>query len=183
MEEIIKINVPKGKKVKAYTVEFEDLNITDRIKTFEDACEILGDHHLLVHQYAAVYDALNDNDINFGNFRDIIAYSKLRIIVAALNEGWEPKYKKYECRYFPWFYLYTKEQYDKLDNEEKERCVLRSGSNTYSSYGFVSCYAHGDASFSSTYFGSRLAFRTRKLAEYAGRQFIGLYKDLLYNDI
>lgn len=183
MEEIIKINVPKGKKVKAYTVEFEDLNITDRIKTFEDACEILGDHHLLVHQYAAVYDALNDNDINFGNFRDIIAYSKLRIIVAALNEGWEPKFKEGEYRYFPWFYFYTKEEYDKLDDEEKGRCVLRSGSHTFSYHGFVNCYAVYDASFSYAGNGSRLAFRTRELAEYAGRQFIGLYKDLFVHDI
>ena len=178
MEEIIKINVPKGKKVKACTVEFEDLNITDRIKTFEDACEILGDHHLLVHQYAAVYDALNDNDINFGNFRDIIAYSKLRIIVAALNEGWEPKFEEGEYRYFPRFYSYTKEQYNKLDNERKKRCVLSSDNNSYLYFGFAYVYAYYDALNSSTFNGSRLAFRTRELAEYAGRQFINIYKDL-----
>ena len=111
---------------------------------------------------------------------DFIAYLKLRIIVAALNEGWEPKFEKGEYRYFPWFYLYTKEQYDELDDEEKGRCVLRSGNNTSSNVGFVGCSANYDASFSVTNYGSRLAFRTRELAAYAGRQFTEEWADFMF---
>ena len=111
---------------------------------------------------------------------DFIAYLKLRIIVAALNEGWEPKFTKDEYRYFPWFYFYTKEEYDKLDYEEKGRCVLRSGFNTSSHDGFVLCSANYDASSSSTNNGSRLALRTRELAAYAGRQFTEEWADFMF---
>ena len=111
---------------------------------------------------------------------DFIAYLKLRIIVAALNEGWEPKFTEDEYRYFPWFYFYTKEEYDKLDDEEKGRCVLRSGYSTFSYFGFVHCYANYDASNSFTNFGSRLAFRTRELAAYAGRQFTEEWADFMF---
>lgn len=148
--------------------------VTERIKTFEDAREALGDEHPLVKEYWGVVNV--DLDIT----QDLIAYLKLRIIVAALNEGWEPKFAKGEYRYYPWFYLYTKEQYDELDDEEKGRCVLRSGGSSSSVYGFVYCSASYDASHSSTYSGSRLAFKTRELAAYAGKQFTEEWADFMF---
>lgn len=148
--------------------------VTERIKTFEDAREALGDEHPLVKEYWGVVNV--DLDIT----QDLIAYLKLRIIVAAINEGWEPKFAKGEYRYYPWFYLYTKEQYDELDDEEKGRCVLRSGYSKYSNYGFVSCNANNDVSPSLTSYGSRLAFRTRELAAYAGKQFTEEWADFMF---
>lgn len=63
----------------------EDMrSITERVKTFEDACEVLGEDHPLVKGYRGVAN------INFGLMQDIIAYRKLRIICEALNEGWKP---------------------------------------------------------------------------------------------
>lgn len=182
MSKQITIPVPDGKRaewingVLTLVDEPKEDNrpVTERIKTFEDAREALGDEHPLVKEYWGVVNV--DLDIT----QDLIAYLKLRIIVAALNEGWEPKFEKGEYRYYPWFYLYTKEQYDKLDDEEKGRCVLRSGSNTYSSYGFVSCNADYVASLSSANFGSRLVFRTRELAAYAGRQFTEEWADFVF---
>lgn len=147
--------------------------VTERIKTFVDACNALGDEHPLVKEYWRV---AGSNII----LADLYAYLKLRIIVAALNEGWEPKFEKGEYRYFPWFYFYTKEQYDELDDEEKGRCVLRSGYSTNSSVGFVACNAIYDASDSCTNVGSRLAFRTRELAAYAGRQFTEEWADFMF---
>ncbi len=155
---------------------FVKKDITERIKTFEDACNALGDKHPFVMQF----NCIKGNRKTVNTFEDVVAYLKLRIIVAALNEGWEPKFEKGELRYYPWFYLYTKEQYDELDDEEKGRCVLRSGYSTNSHYGFVSCGAYNDASHSFTYFGSRLAFRTRELAAYAGRQFIEEWADFMF---
>lgn len=148
--------------------------VTERIKTFDDAREALGDEHPLVKEYWGVVNV--DLDIT----QDLIAYLKLRIIVAALNEGWEPKFEKGEYRFYPWFYLYTKEQYDELDDERKERCVLRSGNNTHSHSGFVYVYAGSDASGSSAGYGSRLVFRTRELAVYAGRQFTEEWADFVF---
>lgn len=180
----ITIPVPDGKRAEwingVLTLvdeqKVDNRPVTERIKTFTDACNALGDEHPLVTQYRLTAVAYKGDLMT----EDFIAYLKLRIIVAALNEGWEPKFTKDEYRYFPWFYFYTKEEYDKLDYEEKGRCVLRSGYSTYSYYGFVFCNANNDASFSSTFFGSRLAFRTRELAAYAGKQFTEEWADFVF---
>lgn len=181
MSKQITIPVPDGKRTEwingVLTLvdeqKVDNRPVTERIKTFTDACNALGYEHPLVKEYLRVAD---------GNIilDDLYAYLKLRIIVAAFNEGWEPKFTEDEYRYFPWFYFYTKEEYDKLDDEEKGHCVLRPGHGTFSHYGFVYCNANYDASYSGTSFGSRLAFRTRELAAYAGRQFIEEWADFMF---
>ena len=184
MKHTFEIEVPEGKRAEwingVLTLvdeqKVDNRPVMERIKTFTDACNALGDEHPLVTQYRLTAGAYKGDPMT----EDFIAYLKLRIIVAALNEGWEPKFEKGEYRYFPWFYLYTKEQYDELDDEEKRRCVLRSGSFTNSSYGFVHCNANYDASYSSTNNGSRFALRTRELAAYAGRQFIEEWADFVF---
>ena len=184
MSKEITIPVPDGKRAEwingVLTLvdeqKVENRPVTERIKTLDDACNALGDEHPLVTQYRLTAAAYKGDPMT----EDFIAYLKLRIIVAALNEGWEPKFTEDEYRYFPWFYFYTKEEYDKLDDEEKGRCVLRSGSNANSFDGFVYCNANVDASYSNTYSGSRLAFRTRELAAYAGRQFTEEWADFMF---
>lgn len=120
----IQIEVPADKKAEWQEVggkivlvmvdEKDNRPVTERIKTFDDAREALGDEHPFVKEYWRVVNV--DLDIT----QDLIAYLKLRIIVAALNEGWEPKFETGEYRYFPWFY--TKEEYDKLDDEKRALC-------------------------------------------------------------
>lgn len=184
MKHTFEIEVPEGKRAEwingVLTLvdeqKVDNRPVTERIKTFTDACNALGDEHPLVTQYRLTAAAYKGDPMT----EDFIAYLKLRIIVAALNEGWEPKFTKDEYRYFPWFYFYTKEEYDKLDYEEKGRCVLRSGFNTSSHDGFVLCSANYDASSSSTNNGSRLALRTRELAAYAGRQFTEEWADFMF---
>lgn len=180
----ITVPVPDGKRAEwingVLTLvdeqKVENRPVTERIKTLDDACNALGDEHPLVTQYRLTAAAYKGDPMT----EDFIAYLKLRIIVAALNEGWEPKFTEDEYRYFPWFYFYTKEEYDKLDDEEKGRCVLRSGNFTYSYYGFVCCSANNGASVSHASSGSRLAFRTRELAAYAGRQFTEEWADFMF---
>lgn len=184
MSKEITIPVPDGKRAEwingVLTLvdeqKVENRPVTERIKTLDDACNALGDEHPLVTQYRLTAAAYKGDPMT----EDFIAYLKLRIIVAALNEGWEPKFTEDEYRYFPWFYFYTKEEYDKLDDEEKGRCVLRSGNSTHSNYGFVYCDASSDASNSSALNGSRLAFRTSELAAYAGRQFTEEWADFMF---
>lgn len=184
MSKEITIPVPDGKRAEwingVLTLvdeqKVENRPVTERIKTLDDACNALGDEHPLVTQYRLTAAAYKGDPMT----EDFIAYLKLRIIVAALNEGWEPKFTEDEYRYFPWFYFYTKEEYDKLDDEEKGRCVLRSGSFANSHHGFVVCYANYDASNSYSSYGSRLAFRTRELAAYAGRQFSEEWSDFMF---
>ena len=184
MSKEITIPVPDGKRAEwingVLTLvdepKVDNRPVTERIKTFTDACNVLGDEHPLVTQYRLTAAAYKGDPMT----EDFIAYLKLRIIVAALNEGWEPKFEKGEYRYFPRFYFYTKEEYDKLDDEVKGRCVLRSGYYTNSYYGFDLTITYHDASYSFTCFGSRLAFRTRELAAYAGRQFTEEWADFVF---
>ncbi len=154
---------------------FANFNVMGRVKTFQDAVNELGDEHPLVKQYNMLYS-------EFGSTMDadIIAYLKLRIIAAALNEGWEPKFTKDEWRYYPYFYVLTKEEYEQLSAEGKRRCVGRSGSDANANGGLVYAYSSNGSAGSGTGDGVRLAFRTRKLAEYAGKQFIDIWADFIF---
>ena len=173
----ITIQIPEGKKVVlTFVDESDNPPVTERIKTFNDACNELGDQHPLVCQYRSTYFKYKGDPMT----EDLIAYLKLRIIVAVLNEGWEPKFTEDEYKYFPWFRFYTEEEYNELDDKDKECCVLRSGVSAVSIFGFVCCFAGSDASYSYTvYGGSQLAFKTRELAVYAGKQFIKEYFDYI----
>lgn len=148
---------------------FQPKNIMERVKTFEDACEVLGEEHSYVQEYRGVAN------INFDFTQDIIAYLKLRIICLALNEGWKPTFSDGECRYYPWFYIYTKEAYEKLDDDEKKKCrvVGQSHDNAYA-------YTGVQASLSSAFCSSRLVFKTGELAEYCEKQFIDIWADYLF---
>lgn len=154
-------------------------NVMERVKTFQDAVNELGDEHPLVRQFVCVCNiAFNNSGVKLD--ADIIAYLKLRIIAAALNEGWEPKFTKDEWRYYPYFYLITKEEYEQLSDEEKQRCVGRSDSGANSNGGLVCSSAFGASSGSSAGGGARLAFRTSELAEYAGKQFLNIWADFVF---
>ena len=150
---------------------FKPQNIMERVKTFEDACELLGNDNQAVIDYYAVLDETDT--------KDIVAYMKLRIIAEALNEGWHPTFSEDEYRYFPWFYIYSKEEWDNMSDEDKRRCVGRSYGNAYSYGGLVFAGASYASLDSGTGIGSRLAFKSEELAVYAGQQFIEIWVDYI----
>lgn len=153
-------------------------NVMDRIKTFQDAVAELGNDNPLVWEYNQFYS-------EFGNLmgKDIIAYLKLRIITAALNEGWEPQYTNDEYRYYPFFILLPKEEHDALNDDEKQHCVGCS-SNSANACGGLSYYssAHDGSTYRNSAVGMRLAFKTKELAEYAGKQFLNLWADFVFKN-
>lgn len=149
--------------------------ITERVKTFEDAMAVLGENHPLVIQYKEIYD--NFLEEGGDGVKDIVAYIKLRIIVAALNEGWQPTFSDDEYRYYPWFVFYTKEELDAMDEEERSRVLGRSHYSAYASAGVAYSSAFHASSGSLTPSGGRLCFKNRELAEYAGQQFLAIYAD------
>lgn len=109
--------------------------ITDRVKSFEDACTIVG---LQPTEITCAYDSADDQ-----------AYKKLKVVIAALNEGWTPDWNNTnQPKYYPWFELQG---------------------------GFRLGYV--DFSFALSDVGSRLCFKSRELAAYAGKQFEELYKE------
>lgn len=171
----IEIEVPNGKKPEwvngALTlVDEKPQNVMERVKTFKDACNELGIEH----------DKWVQDKKDLGLEADVIAYLKLRIIAAALNEGWKPQFTTDEYRYFPWFYLYTQSEIDEMSEEEKSRVVCRSGSSAGADGGVACACTYYVSSYTYTSIGSRLAFKTRELAEYAGRQFVEIWADYVF---
>lgn len=184
MEETKKvtIEIPAGKKAVWVNgvltlVDEKPQDVTERIKTFADACRELGSDHPFVKAYDGYVSHIHQHDMND---YDLVAYLQLRIITAALNEGWEPQFTKGERRWYFWYDLITKEQYDKLSAEDKSRVLGRGGSNAYACCGLVYASAVYASSDTLSYLGSRLAFKSEKLAAYAGRQFAEIYADFCF---
>lgn len=153
------------------------LPVTSRIKTFEDARTELGDDNQLVRSYLSVkygcsYAASEDKDLE--------AYLKMRIITAALNEGWMPEYTTDERRWYPYFTLVTKEDVEEMPEDEKSRVVGRASHNANAYGGLVYAYAHNASAYSFSNSDSRLAFKSEELAEYAGQQFKEIYADFCF---
>lgn len=147
---------------------FKPKDIRDRVKTFEDACTVL----------CIDPDEWKKRHLMFD--KDVLAYLKLRVIAKALNEGWYPKFTEDEFRYYPWFYIITKEEYDNLSAEEKRRCVGRANHYANAYGGLVFASARGYASsYSNASYGARLAFSNYDLAVYAGKQFIDIWADFV----
>ena len=150
MTKKVEIEIPAGKKAVWLNgvltlVNYESQDVTERIKTFEDALDELevraanGDNTAKM-LYDDWHNVTTDSD-------DLIAYLQLRIITAALNEGWEPQFTKGERRWYFWYDLITKEQYDKLSDKDKSRVVGRGGYNAYANYGLVCSYAVSASSY------------------------------------
>lgn len=157
--------------------------VTERVRTFEDACRELGDEHPFVKTYknALLPDGNGDEDM------DVRVYLRLRIITAALNEGWKPKFEEDEWRYWPWYWLYKSRQDAEDDNKgdedrvfeipEQLRAVLFGGcADNGANSGFADSNSYYDPSNTHAYIGSRLCFKTRELALYAAKTF---YEDWL----
>jgi hypothetical protein len=170
-----------GKTVLVMVDEKDNRPVTERIKTFDDACNELGADHPMVSVYDALVTRANgEQSLAEWMGKDVVAFLKLRIITEALNEGWHPKFTEDEYRYYPWFYIYTKEEYDNFSEEEKRRCVGRAGSSASAGGGLGYSYAYGASPNSGSSVGVRLAFSNRDLAEYAGRQFIDIWADFVF---
>ena len=85
--------------------------------------------------------------------KPIIAAYKLFKIAEALNEGWLPDWSNYnQCKYYLWFNM--------------------------DAAGFGFAYHSWSSGSTYTGVGSRLCFKKSRLAEYAGKQFEAIYKDL-----
>ena len=107
-----------------------------------------------------VADVLEDNGFTQESFDesckgltvDEKAYRLSKLIGKSLNEGWEPNWdNSNETKYFPWFKLSS------------------------SGFRFSDCGGWDAGSA----VGSRLCFKSRELAIYAGETFTDVYKDFM----
>lgn len=149
----------------------DDRPVTERIKTFEDAMLALGEEHPLVKEWHCGENLSSDLE----------AYLQLRVICAALNEGWEPQFTEDEWRWFPWHYLWSESELDEKSDEWKaDRHLIMIGDKYQSEYaGLASADSNSAPSSASTDFGSRLCLKSEALAMYCGKQFIDLWAAFL----
>ena len=123
--------------------DFFTQKITERIKSYLDACAELGEKPLSESKFKSL--GFTDDEIN---------YRKIKTITKVLNEGWMPDWSNTDQKkWFPWLYM--------------------------SSSGFVFSGAYYSCSDMPAGLGSRLCFKSRELAEYAGKQFTKLYLDFI----
>ena len=185
----VTLQVPDGKKVEWREVngvtvpvlvdeqQQDNRPVTERIKTFEDALADLNKRAENGDKTAV--ELVDDWNGLVTDSTDLIAYHKIRIIAYALNEGWEPQFVKGEYRWCPWFDLYTQQEIDNMDEEEKSRVLGRSVNNANASAGVAYSNTNYASSNSYTNFGGRLCFKSEALAEYAGTQFLKEFADLM----
>ena len=142
------------------------------IKTYEDACTALGEK---VDEVTLT---------NAGVPKHIIALMKLELVCKAL---WGGEVKVYpdpngnRTYYYPWFALYTKDEVERMDSEE--RGLLLSATALYGApAGWGYAYAYYRSSNSTAYSGFRLCLDTYEKARYFGTQFLELWTEYLaYN--
>ena len=149
----------------------DDRPVTERIKTFEDAMLALGEEHPLVKEWHCGENLSSDLE----------AYLQLRVICAALNEGWEPQFTEDEWRWFPWHYLWSESELDEKSDEWKaDRHLIMIGDKYQSEYPGLACAVSIHApSTAATNVGSRLCLKSEALATYCGKQFIDLWAAFL----
>ena len=184
MKKTVEIEIPEGKVAKWKEIngvttlvlvdESDKRPVTERIKTFDDAMLATG-----------MTIPLDDNQLSYLP-KDVVAYMKLRIIAAALNGLTEdtidefPKFTDDEYRHYPWFYLYTQEQIDKMDEEKKKKLWLFGGRSAHgAACGLASAYSYYAWSSSRAALSARLAVKSEELARYFGQQFIDIWADYL----
>lgn len=139
------------------------------IKTYEDACEALGEEPV--------------GDLGDHVDKHIIALIKLETISRALwGKDWQPKPdpdpdgSKYF--YYPWFVLYTQSEMDSM-NEEDRGALLGADASDGAAAGFGYLYANYRSSYSVAGIGFRLCQETEEKAKYFGIQFKEIWADYL----
>ena len=157
------------------------------IKSYEDACEVLGLTPILSEKRNKVLCAQFPDHYDFRQNmpKHIIALMKLEIISRAL---WgkdfqpEPDAEGKKTYWYPWFALYTKKEIESMSEEDRKsiRGALLAGnasSGAYAGFGYLD--ANIRSSNSPASLGFRLCQETQEKAAYFGKQFIELWAEYL----
>lgn len=182
--QIPEITIPEGKRAEwinnVLTLvdepKTDNRPVTERVKTFEDACIALGEEHTFVEEWR-----YSKRDYS----KDLVAYLKLRIIAAALNEGWKPKFSSYEHRWHPFFKLWKGEELeDKTEEWKKEHSLWWCGSCSIDGSDRGLAVAYSGVAWSNlwTAASSHLVVKSEGLAVYFGKQFIDIWTDYVILD-
>lgn len=152
-------------------IPHEEEHITERVKSFDDACEELGHDNLLVHDYFVFA-----NEATCYHVPMVEAYLKLRIVCAALNEGWLPSFNKDEIVFVPRFALCNKVKAECFNFMPMEELNL----GDY--VGLLACSAEA-IKLDNTYIDTNidLYLKDKGLAQYCAMQFSDLWAKYYLN--
>lgn len=124
-----------------------------KIKTYEDICKIDGVDPI---QSLPFHEAKTAEEFAINSFAKAIRINRV------LNDGWQPNWNDYsQYKYYPWF-------------------DMRSNSQVGSGVGFSCGVCRCGGSDSAV--GSRLVFKTRELAKFAGTVFLEIYRGFMVID-
>ena len=152
--ETLKIQIPEGFIVESFNQTAEEFVI--KISPSEKQKSVF-------ERIKTFEDVLRDNDLTLDQFEndcagmevDETAFRFLKLLAKSLNEGWEPDWNdEYQWKYVPWFYM---------------------GGSSGCRFDVFACWR------SSSNVGSRLCFKSKELATYAGQQFTDQYKRFMLN--
>lgn len=143
-----------------------DKVIMERIKTFNDACDETGHNHPFVQEY----DELT-TDTRFETASNI-AFTKLKIIAKALNGQCNLEVPNHK-RWYPRFVVKKVNSVNEKTIYHDTVLVKRNG--VY--FMFFDVVSNDEVVNEACNINT--CFRTRELAEYAGKQFIDIYADLI----
>lgn len=152
----------------------EQPNLKDykSIKTYEDACTVLGER--------VDEEKLSDAGVP----KHIIALMKLELVCKALWGGEVKVYpdaKGSRVYYYPWFWLYTKNEINSMSSEDRGLLLSAyAGHGAIAGWGSATTSNRSSDSHASS--GFRLCLDTEEKAVYFGQQFIELWAEYLaYN--
>lgn len=157
------------------------------IKSYEDACDVLGLSPILSENRNKALCAQFPDHYDFRQNmpKHIIALMKLEIISRALwGKSFEPEpdAEGNKIYWYPWFALYTKDEVDRMSDEERKSlcgALFGGGASAGAGAGFGSLLAVTRSSYSFADIGFRLCQETEEKAAYFGRQFIELWAEYL----
>ena len=169
-----------GHAVSALIDEVDNRPVTERIKMFGDAIYELEKRAKRNEGIALMLADFESNECNIKT-KGTLAYMKLCIISAALNEGWEPPLTTDRIRFYPGFFIYTQDEIDNMDEEKKKSLVLWGGP-AYLGELFGLAYSHPymNSTYDLSAFPTRLYVKSKELADYFGKQFIDIWADLIF---
>lgn len=143
-----------------------------KIATFADACMQLG-----ISAAPLLVNSLGDTEA----FLQANAFYKLMIIQKAINNG---KWRDEEgWSFYPYWVLYSKEEMERMSEEEKQRkgirqllsCADADSTGSTGSAGVRCAYASNRGAHTVTSFGFPLCFNSEEAALYAAHQFEDLF--------
>ena len=170
-----------GKKV--FEAAKPTLDDYKTIRTYEDACEALGETPILSENRKKALCAKFPDHYDFRQNmpNHIIALMKLETISRALwGRNFQPKPdgEGSKVYWYPWFALWTKKEVEDM-NPEQRGALLSAYAFSGANAGFGYLYANNRSSNAGANIGFRLCQETEEKAKYFGQQFIELWAEYL----